>query len=35
MSGIALHRFKCAWFDDEHYFDFFPRTVVEKQELAQ
>lgn len=35
MTGIALHRFKCAWFDDEHYFDFFPRTVVEKRELPE
>lgn len=31
MTGIALHRFKCAWFDDEHYFEFYPRTVVEKR----
>jgi transposase-like protein len=31
MTGIALHRFKCAWFDDEHYFDFYPRVVVEKR----
>ncbi len=28
LTGIALYHFKCAWFDDEDYFDFFPRTVI-------
>jgi ATP-dependent exoDNAse (exonuclease V) beta subunit len=28
LTGIRLYHFKCAWFDDEHYFDFYPRSVV-------
>lgn len=28
LTGIKLYHFKCAWFDDEDYFDFFPRTVI-------
>jgi hypothetical protein len=31
LTGIPLYHFKCAWFDDAHYFDFFPRAVVQKQ----
>ena len=31
LTGISLYHFKCAWFDDTHYFDFFPRTVVQKR----
>jgi len=30
LTGIPLYHFKCAWFDDAHYFDFFPRAVVQK-----
>lgn len=30
-TGIRLNHFKCAWFDDEDYFEFYPRTVVEKK----
>jgi hypothetical protein len=28
MTGLGLHMFKCVWFDDEHYFDFFRRLQV-------
>lgn len=31
LTGIRLNHFKCAWFDDEHYFEFYPRTVVQKK----
>jgi hypothetical protein len=31
LTGISLYHFKCAWFDDTHYFDFFPRAVVQKR----
>jgi transposase-like protein len=31
LTGIPLYHFKCAWFDDAHYFDFYPRTVVQKR----
>jgi transposase-like protein len=30
LTGIRLYHFKCAWFDDEDYFDFFPRALVFK-----
>lgn len=33
LTGIRLNDFKCAWFDDEHYFEFFPRAVVSKPAL--
>jgi len=29
-TGIDLYHFKCAWFDDRDYFEFYPRAVVEK-----
>ena len=28
LTGIDLYHFKCAWFDGDDYFDFYPRTVV-------
>ncbi len=30
LSGIRLYDFKCAWFDEEAYFEFFPLHVVYK-----
>lgn len=30
-TGLRLYDFKCAWFDDEHYFEFFPLHVVLKR----
>jgi hypothetical protein len=33
-TGIRLNHFKCAWFDDEHFFEFYPRTVVQKRKAA-
>ncbi|MFW6027478.1 MAG: PD-(D/E)XK nuclease family protein, partial [bacterium] len=30
LTGIDLYHFKCAWFDDRDYFEFYPRTVVRK-----
>ena len=30
-TGLRLYDFKCAWFDDKHYFEFFPLHVVLKK----
>ncbi|MCG7983340.1 MAG: PD-(D/E)XK nuclease family protein [Candidatus Thiodiazotropha lotti] len=30
LTGIDLYHFKCAWFDDQDYFEFYPRAVVKK-----
>jgi hypothetical protein len=29
--GLRLLNFKCAWFDDEHYYEFYPLNVVHKR----
>ena len=29
-TGLRLYHFKCAWFDDEHYYEFYPLHVVHK-----
>lgn len=34
LTGIDLYHFKCAWFDDVEYFEFYPRTVVQKSPSA-
>jgi hypothetical protein len=34
LTGIDLYHFKCAWFDDQDYFEFYPRAVVRKQAAA-
>jgi ATP-dependent exoDNAse (exonuclease V) beta subunit len=28
LTGIALFDFKCAWFNEEQYCEFFPRTIL-------
>lgn len=30
LTQISLGNFRCAWFDDEHYFEFRPRDLVDK-----
>jgi hypothetical protein len=30
LTGLRLFEFKCAWFDDKHYFEFYPLHVVKK-----
>ena len=30
LTGLRLYDFKCAWFDEEAYFEFFPLHVVYK-----
>jgi len=30
LTGIRLYNFKCAWFDEDNYFEFFPLHVVYK-----
>ena len=32
LTGIRLYHFKCAWFDEENYFEFFPLHVVYKMQ---
>jgi hypothetical protein len=31
LIGVRLERFRCAWFDDEDYFEFKPRAAVQKK----
>ena len=31
LTGLRLYHFKCAWFDEEDYFEFFPLHVVYKK----
>lgn len=31
LTSLRLHSFKCAWFDDKDYFEFFPLHVVYKK----
>jgi hypothetical protein len=31
LTRLRLYHFKCAWFDDEHYFEFYPLHVVLKK----
>ena len=30
LTGLRLFEFKCAWFDDKHYYEFYPLHVVKK-----
>lgn len=30
-TGLELFDFVCAWFDEDSYFEFYPRHVVEKR----
>jgi hypothetical protein len=30
LTGLRLYDFKCAWFDEDNYFEFFPLHVVYK-----
>lgn len=30
LTGLRLFEFKCAWFDEKHYFEFYPLHVVKK-----
>jgi PD-(D/E)XK nuclease superfamily protein len=30
-TGLRLYDFVCAWFDDQHYFEFYPLHVVHKR----
>lgn len=31
LTGLRLHSFKCSWFDEDDYFEFFPLHVVYKK----
>jgi len=31
LTSLRLHSFKCAWFDEQDYFEFFPLHVVYKK----
>ena len=30
LTGLRLYHFKCAWFDSENYYEFFPLHIVYK-----
>lgn len=30
LTGLRVYDFKCAWFDEDNYFEFFPLHVVYK-----
>jgi ATP-dependent exoDNAse (exonuclease V) beta subunit len=30
LLGLRLYHFKCAWFDDQNYYEFYPLIVVHK-----
>jgi len=31
-TKLAVKRFKCAWFDDKHYYGFFPLHAVYRRD---
>ncbi|MEK7169407.1 MAG: PD-(D/E)XK nuclease family protein, partial [Patescibacteria group bacterium] len=31
LTGIRLYEFVCGWFDDEHYYEFYPLHIVYKK----
>jgi ATP-dependent exoDNAse (exonuclease V) beta subunit len=35
LTGIPLFDFKCAWFNEEQYCEFFPRTILARNAAAQ
>jgi transposase-like protein len=35
LTGLRLFEFKCAWFDEKHYFEFFPLHVVYKRKKGK
>ena len=35
LTGLRLFEFKCAWFDEKHYFEFFPLHVVYKHKKGK
>ncbi|MDP2946064.1 MAG: hypothetical protein Q8N61_01265, partial [bacterium] len=30
LTGLKIYEFKCAWFDEKDYFEFYPLHVVKK-----
>lgn len=35
LTGLRLYEFKCAWFDEETYFEFFPLHIIYKLRKRQ
>lgn len=35
LTGIRVYHFKCAWFDDKNYYEFFPLHVVYKKHRSK
>ena len=35
LTGIPLFDFKCAWFNEHQYCEFFPRTILARREPTQ
>ncbi|MBI4224986.1 MAG: PD-(D/E)XK nuclease family protein [Candidatus Sungbacteria bacterium] len=33
LTGLRLYEFRCAWFDDKNYYEFFPLHVVLKKKV--
>jgi ATP-dependent exoDNAse (exonuclease V) beta subunit len=33
-TGLRLYNFVCAWFDEQHYYEFYPLHVVHKRPRA-
>jgi len=32
LTSLRLYNFKCAWFDEDNYFEFYPLHVVYKKQ---
>ena len=35
LTGLRLFEFKCAWFDEKDYFEFYPLHLLHKPKRAQ
>jgi hypothetical protein len=35
LTGLRLFEFKCAWFDERDYFEFYPLHVLHKPKRAR
>ncbi len=35
LTGLRLFEFKCAWFDDKDYYEFYPLHIVKKLQTAK
>jgi ATP-dependent exoDNAse (exonuclease V) beta subunit len=35
LTGLRLYEFKCAWFDDKNYYEFYPLHIVYKRRMKR